>query len=44
MSDEDNETDSERVEPLEVKSIEGVEGTVMMKVAAIEADKENDQE
>ena len=28
MSDEDKETDSERVEPLEVKSIEGVEGTV----------------
>ena len=43
MSDEDKETDSERVEPLEVKSIEGVEGTVRMKVAAIKADKEKDQ-
>ncbi len=44
MSDEDKETDSERVEPLEVKSIEGVEGTIMMKVAAIKADEEKDQE
>ena len=44
MSEEDNETDSERVEPLEVKSIEGVEGTVRMWVAAIKADKEKDQE
>ena len=42
MSDEDKETDSERVEPLEVKSIEDVEGTVMMMVAAIKADKEKD--
>lgn len=44
MLDKDKETNSERVEPLEVKSIEGVEGTVMMKVAAIKADKETDQE
>ena len=43
MSDEYKETDSERVEPLEVKS-EGVEGTVTMKVAAIKAGKENDRE
>lgn len=28
MSEEDKETGSERVKPLEVKPIEGVEGTV----------------
>jgi|LGVF01.1.fsa_nt_gb hypothetical protein len=43
MSDEDKETNSKRVEPLEVKSIKGVEGTERMKVAAIKADKEKDQ-
>ena len=41
MSEEDKETGSERVEPLEVKPIEGIEGTVRV---ALGAAKEKDQE
>ena len=41
MSEENKETGSERVEPLDVKPIKEVEGTVMV---FLDADKEKDQE